>query len=225
MTATENPDDPSERHRYFRAIEDSFIDLRGSPLLLSPKDWQIAKEWYEQEVPLELVLRTVREVFARRETRRDEERHKKVWSLGYCKRSVEAVWRRQQELLAPGAEGEEQALDVPARLENLSAALPAGLPDHDEAAERIRALTGDAQVIEESLTEIDRELLQRAADALPEPDRQAIESELEASRAALVGRLPAAELERASEALREQILRRRLGLPVLSLFAPEAVGG
>ncbi len=224
MTGTSHQLDQSPESVYHRAIEDVFIDLRGSPLQFSPKDYHIAKKWYEEGIPLELVERTVRELFARREVRKDEEKQKKVWSLSYCQRAVKGAWRRQQELQAPGAGGEEEELDLPARLGNLAAALPAGLAGRDAVAERIQALAGDAEAVEAGLAGIDREILRRVSDALLVPEREAIESELVAARAALAERLPADELERAGDRLREQILRRRLALPVLSLFAPEALG-
>ncbi len=224
MTGTTHRLDQSPESRYHRAIEDFFIDLRGSPLQFSPKDYHIAREWYEEGVPLELVERTVREIFARRKAREDEEKQKKVWSLGYCNRTVKAAWRRQQEIQAPGAGGEEDELDLPARLANLAAALPAGLAGRSGVAERILALAGDAEAIEQTLAEIDREVLCRASEALAASEREAIESELATAQAALAERLSADELERAGDRLREQILRRRLGLPVLSLFAPEALG-
>ncbi len=225
MTANADPEEPSGPHPYFLAIEDVFLELRGAPLQLSPRDWQIAREWHEAGIPLELVERTVREVFERRRARLEaaEKDDEKVWNLAYLKRSVKAAWRRQQELQAPGAAGEAEELDLPARLERLAASLPADLPGREAAAARIRALEGDAQAIEEGLARIDRELLEQARAGLPASGRQAIERELAASRETLADRLPAEELERAEERLREEVLRRRLGLPVLSLFAPEAL--
>ncbi len=223
MTDAVHQLDQSPESRYHRAIEDLYIDLRGPPLQFAPKDYHIAKEWYREGIPLELIERTVREIFARREARRDEEKQDKVWSLSYVRRQVKAAWRRQQELQAPGAGGGEEELDLPARLANLAAALPADLAGRAAAAERILGLAGDAEAIEQGLAEIDREIVRRASDALPAADRQAIETELATSRAALAERLAADELERAGDRLREQILRRRLGLPVLSLFAPEAL--
>ncbi len=52
--------------------------------------------------------------------------------------------------------------------------------------------------------------------------RSEIDSAVEKTLASLGGRLPAAELESSRERLARQILRRRLSLPVLSLFSPEA---
>ncbi len=215
--------EPDGPHPYFLAIEDVFLDLRGSPLQLSPKDWQVAKKWYEEGIPFELVERTVRELFARREAKDDQEKDKKVWGLGYCQREVLAAWRRQQELQAPAAGGGEEELDLTARLANLAASLPEHLSERDAMAEKIRSLQGDAETVEGRLAELDREFFRSATLGLAAAEVEVVERELAASRAALAGRLPAEELERAGDRLREEILRRRLGLPVLSLFAPEAV--
>ena len=216
--------DESPASRYHRAIESFFIDLRGSPLQFSPKDYHIAKEWYEEGIPLEFVERIVSEVFARRETQKDDEKSKKVWGLSYCKRAIKAGWRRQQELQAAGVASEDEELDLASRLDNLASSLPASLADREAVAARIRALEGEAETIEASLTELDGEIVRASADTLLPPEAEAVEQELATSRAALAARLPAAELERAGDRLREEILRRRLGLPVLSLFAPEALG-
>ena len=225
MTANGNPE-PDGPHPYFMAIEEVFLELRGSPLQLSNKDWHIAREWHEEGIPLELVERTVRRIFERRVARAEaagKEKDDKVWGLSHLKRPVAAAWSRQQKLEAPAAAGEEEELDLPARLERLAASLPAGLAARDAAAERIRALSGGAEAIEAALAKIDGELMAAGGEALPAAEREAIEGELAASCRTLAARLPADELERAEERLREEILRRRLELPVLSLFAPEAL--
>jgi hypothetical protein len=76
--------------------------------------------------------------------------------------------------------------------------------------------------VEAALATFDRRLLDQAAAALAEDARAALEGELEATLGSLAARLPAEELEAARDRLRRQLLRRRLRLPVLSLFSPEA---
>ena len=78
-------------HAYFRAIEDHFIRLRGAPLLLSPADWQIAREWHREGIPLDLVLGALDEVFERRAERGSE---RPIQSLRYCSSAVAAAWKR-----------------------------------------------------------------------------------------------------------------------------------
>lgn len=219
MIDTEPAEPEAGPHPYFLAIEDVFLELRGSPLQLSPKDWQIAKGWHDAGVPLELVERVVREVFERRQARQDSG---KVWSLRHCKRAVDKAWQRQQEL-TPGKAEATEALDLANRLVRLADALPGSLQDREQFSEKIRSLRGDAESIEHQLAQIDREVVAVAEGAFRVVERQAIADELAQAREALAERLPRDELDRAADRLREEISRRHTGLPVLSLFAPEAL--
>jgi hypothetical protein len=65
-------------------------------------------------------------------------------------------------------------------------------------------------------------MLDASAGSLAPDLREEVEAAVEKTLAALKGRLPADELERSRERLTWQVLRQRLGLPVLSLFSPEA---
>lgn len=203
-------------HAYFQAIEEIFVELRGAPLLLSPTDWQVARRWHQDGVPIGLVRRTLEDVFAKRKERGAKG---KISSLRYCAPAVEAAWDELRELTAPGERSEAQAFEVRPRLAALAAALPKGLP---EIQVRITALEGDPQHVEEHLAALDREMLDTAETGLDEASRSEIRGSVEKTLNALGGRLPADELERSRDRLSRQALRRRLGLPVLSLFSPEA---
>lgn len=206
-------------HAYFQAVEEIFVRLRGAPLLLSPADWQVARRWHQEGVPLDLVRRALEEVFEKRKERGTKG---KISSLRYCAPAVEAAWADLRELTAPGERAEAPPLDIPARLRNLAAALPAGVPDRDALAARIVALAGDAPSVEAALSVLDRDLLAAVAAGLDGEPRREIEAAVEKTLDALRGRLPAEELERSRERLTHQVLRQRLALPVLSLFSPEA---
>lgn len=210
----------AEDHAYFRAVEDVFIRLRGAPLLLSPADWRVAQRWHRLGVPLALIETTLAEVFAKRGERGARG---KVQSLRYCAPAVEAAWEEVQELQAPGEREEEApALDVPARLEALAAALPPKLAGRDELAAAIRALTGPPETVEEALVRLEEETLDAADRRLRAPGRDELERQADASLAGVADRLPAAEVEAARERLLRRLLRKRIELPVLSLFGPEA---
>ena len=206
-------------HAYFQAIEESFVELRGAPLLLSPADWQVARRWHEEGVPLDLVRRTLAEVFARRKER---DAKGKISSLRYCAPAVDAAWEEVRELTAPGRRAEAPAFEVPPRLAALAAALPAGLPCRETFAARISAIEGEAQVVEDRLSALDREMLAVAEESLEAAGLAEIAETVEKTLSALSGRLPAEEMELSRERLYRQVLRRRLGLPLLSLFSPEA---
>jgi len=200
-------------HAYFQAIEEIFVRLRGAPLLLSPADWQVASRWHREEVPLDLVGRVLEEVFAKRKERGTKG---KINSLRYCAPAVEAAWADLRELTAPGERSEAAPLDISGRLRNLAAAVPARF------AERVLALQGDAPSVEAALSALDREMLAASSASLAPELREEVEAAVEKTLAALKGRLPADEVERSRERLTHQVLRQRLGLPVLSLFSPEA---
>lgn len=211
----------SEDHEYFLAIEDVFIRLRGAPLLLSPEDWRVAKRWREEGIPLTLVERTLEEVFEKRRLRQAED---PVQSLRYVKRAVEGAWKEIRQLTAPGETEEAPVFDLPGRLEALAAALPDALEDRSGWAERITGLEGPVEKVEARLSELDRELLSAARETLSAEDRQAIETEVEGSLAALAGRLTPEQTERSRRELTRRLERDRLGLPWLSLFGPAAAG-
>jgi len=235
---TDQENDGLEDHAYFLAIEDHFVRLRGAPLLLSPADWQVARRWHRQGIPLELVRRALEEVFARRRERGAKGR---ISSLRYCAPAVEAAWTEHSELAAPGARVEAEAFDAASRLAALAAALPGGAGRGGRPAAAAPGLAGprglaglraelaaladsglDAQAIEERLAELDRRTLDGALAALGAEERAALDATLDKAIGAVAGRLAAAEIERARGRLARQVLRERLGLPMLSLFSPEA---
>jgi len=64
--------------------------------------------------------------------------------------------------------------------------------------------------------------LDGALAALAPEERAALDATLDKALGAVAGRLAAAEIDHARGRLARQVLRERLGLPMLSLFAPEA---
>lgn len=211
----------SEDQAYYRQIEEHFLALRGSPLTLSELDSRLAKSWFDEGVPVELVCRTIDEVFEKREKAGKD----KVSSLRYLKTAIGRAWKRHQEIHATvegqdGFPGEEPTLDLPTRLQGLAGALPEAIPEVDRWRREIRSLEGDPERVESSLAELDSRLLQEVAEGLRPEQQREVEARLASALESLATRLPQAELEKAEAGLREQILRSWLELPVLSLFAP-----
>ena len=210
------PKGAADSRAYFRAIEDCFIAQRGAPLLLSPIDWQVARAWREQGIPLEVVQEAIADLFERR---RAQGKDDKLRDLRAFRRGVAAAWKRRLDLEAPSAAAGIPVIDVVSRLAALAAALPDGL---EEERERIRSLDGAAEEVESRLATLDREILTSVEKGFTASDRAAFEAELEAAVGNLARRLPAAELALAVARLREKLVRERADLPKLSLFAPEA---
>lgn len=240
------PFERSPDQDFFQSLERGFIALRGAPLQLSPADFAVAKEWRADGVPLDLVLEIVAEVVERR-----REAEKEVPKrLGYYRRAVARAWQDRQRLQAPGAPADAERLDAGRRLRALADALaglgldqpgeagtaegPAGAATQSVGAgwavPLVRTLgelaeaatTSSAAEIEDRLIELDRQMLASAHGALPPSARRDLEARVDGALDRLRGRLPTDELERSRNQLRDQMTRRELALPTLSLFGPEA---
>jgi hypothetical protein len=74
---------------YFQYIEEYFLQKRGNPMLLSPKEWSLIREWYEANIPQEVVIRAIDRAF---ESKEEEDRQ--CLSLRYCRRLVKSEYKR-----------------------------------------------------------------------------------------------------------------------------------
>jgi hypothetical protein len=213
-----------EELHYFQVLEEAFIRLRGAPLLLSPADWQVAQRWRSLGIPLDFAIAGMTELFARRRERGEEDR---VSSLRYCARAVESGWRRAEELLGPAqrAVGGGAGIDTAARLRALALAIPGTLPGGDGLARRVLELRGDAATVEAALIAIDDQMLEAAAAVLDADQAALLDRWVERRLESLSDRFDRDELARAAARLRSRELRRRAGLPLLSLFSPDAETG
>lgn len=223
MTETAAPEAElsSEDHDFFRAVEERFVALRGTATLLSPADWQLARAWRREGIPLDVVLEGLERAFARH---RERGRTGRISSLRYCRPLVEEAWRERRDLGAVPRRGSSvPALDVEARLVRLAAALPPNLPRCGERAAdlaQLAALAGEAAAVEAGLAALEERWLAEELARLDGAGRAEIEAVVVRSLAAVSGRLDAAAVEAARDQLRLRALKRRLGLPDLSLFSP-----
>jgi len=224
MSSTATPPDPGgsageDDHRYFRALEEAFLQLRGSATLLGPDDWQAAREWSRLGIPLELVVAVMERLFARQRERRSK---RGISSLRYFRAAVAAAWDERLALSAGGAAAPPSAPPISRRLAALAAAIPGWLQAAEELRAGVLSLQGDPQTVEGELERLDARLLDEAGASLDERASAALEARV----ARALGRSGAgAESDREGLAarLRAQALRAELRLPLLSLFAPEAL--
>jgi hypothetical protein len=146
---------------------------------------------------------------------------------------VLAAWERRSE--ASVGRGTGRGADEPdagAGLARLAEALEAAAlarPDLGPAFEGIRkglarlAATSarterDAAGVEDSLARLDKKLSSALYDALPEPERERLDAEVEAQLARARVRLDDETAEKTRRALRRRSLREALRLPRLSLL-------
>jgi hypothetical protein len=217
-----------EDRAYYAAVEAAFIRRRGTPFLLSPRDFSLLKEWRALGVPLEAIEAGIDEAFSRREERSAVGR---VNSLSYCRDAVLEAWERRMETArgrgAAAAPDDPDArrilVELARRLAEAGARRP-DLGDPLEGAVRAIARMGASEKtgaeIEASLARLDKRLAKELAEALSAPERESLDAEvarlLEAAGAG--GRMDEAALEKTRRALTRRIVRERLALPRLSLL-------
>ena len=206
---------------YFRRLEKLFIHLRGSPLLLSPADWETARRWKGEGIPLDLVERVLRDIFQRTPEKRGSSG---VRSLKYFDSAVQRAWDEVQALGIVGIDRDALPLDVSARLAALAEAIPSSRPEIGGFRQRIATLQGTAEEVEGALAILDREMLDIVDRAMSASARQEIAREVDQALATIGERVPGGESRLIRSQLEQRHLRWRWRLPVLSLFSSEALG-
>ncbi|MEJ2084922.1 MAG: hypothetical protein P8Y44_04490 [Acidobacteriota bacterium] len=214
---SETAESESERG-YFRAIEETFSRLRGTPFLLSPADWLQAREWYRLGIPLELVLSTLESVF---QTRAEAGKTSKVQSLRYCASAVEAAWKEIAELGATGARTQAPALAIAEHLHRLAESIPDTFENRRQVESEILSLAGTSEEIELALAKLDRQLLRNAFESMNDVQKQEVERRVESTITQFEHRLTADALPEIRQRLIDQTVREAAGLPFLSLFSPD----
>lgn len=187
---------------YFLEIEAHFAQRRGTPFVLSAKDWMLMKTWSEAGIPLPVVIEAIDSVFDKQEAKQ-----KKVNGLTYCRHAVKELWDERRELLIGGQDASPEEEVVP-RLDALASALEAVAPPF---ASRIRELVAEKSVprIEERLMELEQELIESL---LPQAE------ELRDEARALTSGADEKTRVRAEAAHLRRLVRERFALPRLTLF-------
>jgi len=214
---------------YYQEVESYFVSRRGSPLFITPDEWDLVFRWEQMGVPLDVVKEGIDRVFERPKSLLKPRR------LGYCRQTVEAAFRRFRESSfgsrAVGTAKEDAGAE--AHLLSMSSALRelAALWSEKEkelslflerASDAVRSLSAR---VDEAPGEVERELQELggklvvelesvAGDSAREELRREAESSLESYR----DRMPEKIYMAALESGYRRRLRRKLGLPTLSLY-------
>jgi hypothetical protein len=216
---------PDPEAAYYQAVEDYFVARRGDPLILSNADWNLVRRWRVAGVPLRVVLRGIRDAFDAHAL--GWSRNRKVGSLAYCEREVEAARERWQRALGSGVAEGAAAGALAAALEQAAGLGAAARPLAREIARGLRERMGGCGLAELSTWLVEHEKLLLQAIAREEPEAMRLEREREVDQALLPwrGRMPQKVLQQLRS---ESIARRTLEaycLPRLSLFHLEGGGG
>ena len=208
---------------YFLEIESHFAARRGTPFLFSSKDWALLKSWSEEGIPLAVVLEAIDHCF---DKRAESGRKGTISSLRYCRHAVKQTWEERKDL-AVGSGGDLPELDPRGKLEALAAQLEnaAELAGPDTAASLLRDAAGQVRAtagrtvpqIEEGLMAIEQALFDQLSTALGAGEWAALEREVDQLLAVYTSLQPETR-EKTRQANLRRLLRRRVGLPRLSLF-------
>jgi len=216
-----------EDRRYYASGEAAFIARRGTPFLLSPRDYALLKEWRALGIPIEAVEAGIDEAFTRREERGATGR---INSLSYCRDAVLSAWERRAETAVGRGSGRDglETADAGARLARLAEALDSvarlypELTDRLDSAERsLDRLAGSRKTpgeVEASLARLDRRLTNALVEALPPERRRRVESRVEELLAKARVKMDRETEEKTRKALTRRTLREELALPRLTLI-------
>jgi hypothetical protein len=223
-----------DEEAYATRVEEAFIAERGTPFLLSPKDWTLIRGWREGGIPVDVVVRAVREAF---EKRRARGQAGKISSIAYCASSVEELWEMERRgLVGKAHEAPVAGANAPAKEESL-ALLSKGLREpsrpfapggadedflrrvREKAAAKVDAIPreGSFEDSEERLSVIEASLVREVLRNLGPKQKEFIESRVAADLGDVAGVSPAV-VERMRRALTRREVRLLLGLPALTLL-------
>jgi hypothetical protein len=227
------PEPAEDEASYGTRVEDAFIAERGTPFLLSPKDWHLISGWRESGIPADTVIRAVRGAFEKKRARGDLS---KISSLAYCTNAVEVLWEMERRGLVGSHsrrhDGDTATFDPAPRLRELAGALrspagllPTGVGEADarealrQAGEAVEALdpASGLEALEEALGKVEKALGKKLEKALGDVERDRLGSEVEEEAGDLSGRSKETR-RRILSAIRGRAIRRLFGLAPLTLL-------
>ena len=214
-----SPADPGlDEAGYATRIEDAFIAERGTPFLVSSKDWSLIRGWRDAGVPADTVVRAVREAFERRRARGQAG---KISSLAYCADAVAERWEMERRGLVGKESAPPAAADASATGERLAALAGAlrARGGFDKAAAQVEAISPDLpfEEIEHKLSSIESSLVRTGLKAMNSSSQALVEMRVNDALGDVVGLAPHV-VERMRKALTRREVRALAGFPPLTLL-------
>lgn len=208
---------------YFLEVESHFALRRGTPFVFSAKDWALLKRWQSEDIPLAVVIEAIDACFDKSS---QTGRRRTISSLTYCRHAVKDLWEERKDLLV-GSEASLPELDPRGRLQVLAAELQSAGAGQSSNLSEVLSRTASrillmrptsAPHIEETLMQLEQELIAEVLSALDDESRKAIDEELDRALSGY-GDLGSDVLSATREANLRRLLRARLSIPRLTLFA------
>lgn len=133
---------------YTQAIEERFRLRRRTPLTLSPADFEMAGRWWQQGIPLWIVIESIDDLFRKKEGSGDPSR---IRRLSWCARAIEARFAEyQRSQVSPTGTGRQPASDASEALFLIAAQRLHLAAD----AARVRGLSNIVSVLSKAADEI-----------------------------------------------------------------------
>jgi len=200
---------------YYQTIARAFLERRGAPFFLSPKDQSTIARWEEKRVPLRVVLEGIGRTF---DSLKARGRGTKGISLSFCERQVDAAFTQHRDRSA----GRKRAVEprtgkkdrVRREIEKALATLPPGDPEIPRllqaALGALAAPKPDDALLDRIDAEVERILWARATAAEKEAAEAEVRRQLRGRRAEGLDGMVRRQVVRTSRAGRK--------IPHVSLF-------
>jgi len=197
---------PQRASVYAREVEREWSRMLDRPVVLSPKDWALISDWHEREIPLNLILESMRHA-AEHPRGRSAPRN-----LAYIAPAIEEAWRVV-------LDGRLRPSETPTR--------PSTIDPAEAWRHRLRIETADSplgRLLDELLaayeaggpTEwLDARLNEQLITCVSEAVLRSATDQVSAELAPFSERMDAATLDRTCRSAIVDRLRRTLDLPVL----------
>jgi hypothetical protein len=181
----------SRRSGYYQSIARAFLERRGAPFLLSPKDQAAIAGWEESKIPLRVVLEGIGRTFDGLKARG---RGPKGISLAFCERQVDAAFAQHRDRAAGSRSGEAAARPRPDKRDKARREIEKALRGLGPGDGDLAGLLGTALEIlagpkpdDAALERIDAAVEDLLWSGVPAEARSAVEAEI---RRELRGRRP-----------------------------------
>lgn len=211
-------DDDKDRSGYYQSIARAFLERRGAPFLLSPRDQALIAAWEARRIPLRVVLEAIGRTF---DDLRRRGRSPRGVPLGRCERQVDEAFAQHRDRgaggRAPAAAAGKSVKPGRAR-EEIGKALEGPAARDRELAALFRAalaaLDAPSGPDEAALERIEAEIEERLWAGASDADKAAAAAE---ARREFRGRA-AAQIEAASRRLVVKAARAARRVPHVTLF-------
>lgn len=213
----------TESGDYFLEIEAHFAQKRGTPFVVSAKDWALIKSWSDGSIPLSVVIEAIDQCFEKREK---SGRKQTISSLSYCRHAVRELWEERRDLQVGGMGAVPEA-DPGAHLETLAQSLEGTASSQQSIVSdfltttagevRQSAKAKSVPQIEERLMAIEQSMIDGLMEIMPDEEKETLKQEADQLLSEYTNLDP--EIVRKSRAANlRRLLRKKYALPRLSLF-------